>query len=107
MEWTNTPECSTIYHDLPCSARFWSFLFAVDNDLSHGNARRLGQADHVNGALVTRERNRQVRLAVTEHGFVATESSRLAVHLPIGAKGAGRHATAEAPLPLEPFPRRS
>ena len=34
MEWTNTPEYSTMYHDLPDAASFWSFLFAVDQDLA-------------------------------------------------------------------------
>jgi hypothetical protein len=34
VEWTNTPEYSTMYHDLPRTARFWSFLFAVDKDLA-------------------------------------------------------------------------
>lgn len=34
MEWTNTPEYLTMYHDLPQTASFWSFLFAVDQDLA-------------------------------------------------------------------------
>jgi hypothetical protein len=34
MEWTNTPEYLTMYHDLPQAASFWSFLFAVDQDLA-------------------------------------------------------------------------
>src|SRR5262249_50284992 len=31
---TTTLEYSTMYHDLPRTARFWSFLFAVDQDLA-------------------------------------------------------------------------
>jgi hypothetical protein len=34
MEWANTPEYLTMYHDLPQTASFWSFLFAVDQDLA-------------------------------------------------------------------------
>jgi hypothetical protein len=34
VEWANTPEYSTMYHDLPRSARFWLFLLAVDQDLA-------------------------------------------------------------------------
>ena len=34
MEWVNTPEYSTMYHDLPRTARFWSVLFAIDRDLA-------------------------------------------------------------------------
>ena len=34
MEWMNTPEYLTMYHDLPQAASFWSFLFAVDQDLA-------------------------------------------------------------------------
>jgi hypothetical protein len=29
-----TAEYSTMYHDLPRTARFWSFLLAVDQDLA-------------------------------------------------------------------------
>ncbi len=39
MEWTNTPEYLTMYHDLPQAANFWSFLFAVDQDLAETVAR--------------------------------------------------------------------
>jgi hypothetical protein len=31
---TTTAEYPTMYHDLPRSARFWSFLLAVDQDLA-------------------------------------------------------------------------
>ena len=31
---TTTAEYSTMYHDLPRTARFWSFLLAVDQDLA-------------------------------------------------------------------------
>jgi hypothetical protein len=31
---TTTAEYSTVYHDLPRTARFWSFLLAVDQDLA-------------------------------------------------------------------------
>ncbi len=41
MEWTNTPEYLTMYHDLPQAANFWSFLFAVDQDLAE-TARKNG-----------------------------------------------------------------
>ncbi len=34
MDWINTPEYGTMYHDLPRSARFWWFLFAVGKDLA-------------------------------------------------------------------------
>ena len=34
MEWTNTPEYPTMYHDLPRDASFWSFLRALDDDLA-------------------------------------------------------------------------
>ncbi len=34
MEWTNTPEYSTRYHDLPRTARLWSVLLAIDRDLA-------------------------------------------------------------------------
>jgi hypothetical protein len=27
-------EYSIMYHDLPCAASFWSFLFAIDQDLA-------------------------------------------------------------------------
>jgi hypothetical protein len=34
VEWENTSEYLTMYHDLPCSTRFWLFLLAVDQDLA-------------------------------------------------------------------------
>ncbi len=34
MEWENTSEYLTMYHDLPRSTRFWLFLLAVDQDLA-------------------------------------------------------------------------
>ena len=36
---TTTAEYSTMYHDLPRTARFWSFLLAVDQDLA-GETRK-------------------------------------------------------------------
>ena len=46
MEWANTPEYSTMYHDLPRSARFWLFLLAVDQDLAE-TIRQQGCSAHV------------------------------------------------------------
>jgi hypothetical protein len=34
VEWENTSEYLTMYHDLPRSTRFWLFLLAVDQDLA-------------------------------------------------------------------------
>ena len=35
-----TAEYSTMYHDLPRTARFWSFLLAVDQDLADETRRK-------------------------------------------------------------------
>ena len=37
---TIPPEYSTIYHDLPHAARFWSFLLAVDQNLAEETRKK-------------------------------------------------------------------
>ncbi len=36
---TSIREYSTLYHNLPCNASFWAFLFSIDQDLAN-NARQ-------------------------------------------------------------------
>ena len=99
---TTTPEYSTMYHELPRSARFWSFLFAIDRDLAETTRKnacscggRLHSANYLRkprgtAAQLPEQQRQQIELLLRSRRL--QEASHTAVGTLPRAKGlSGRH----------------